>query len=282
LNHSEILRVGIFYHPRKPESLDLAQAMADMLKSCGRTGWIASSWDQEAISDRVSSLHLIVTLGGDGSILRAAREGSRYQVPILGVKMGRISFLGEVEPTHWEHPLLRVLEGDFWLERRMMLQSAVWRDGEPISNGHEALNDVVVSRGKLARLVRTAASVDGSLLATYSSDGVIVATATGSTGYAMAVGGPVLPPELSNILLIPIAPHLSLDRAVVLPQGVSVDLQVSTDHQAILTVDGQFLVELETGDLVRISASPYQAQFVRLQDRAYFYRTLMDRLSWEA
>jgi len=253
-----------------------------MLRSHDRTGWIASSWDQEAISDRVSDLDLIVTLGGDGSILRAAREGSRYQVPILGVKMGRISFLGEVEPADWEPPLLRVLEGDFWLERRMMLRSAVWRGGEPLSNGHEALNDVVVSRGKLARLVRTAASVDGSPLATFSSDGVIVATATGSTGYAMAVGGPVLPPELSNILLIPIAPHLSLDRAVVLPQGVSVELQVFTDHQAILTVDGQFLVEMETGDIVRIAASPYQAHFVRLQDRTYFYRTLMDRLSWEA
>jgi len=124
--------------------------------------------------------------------------------------------------------------------------------------------------------------VDGSHLTTYSADGVIVSTATGSTGYALAVGGPVLPPELKNILLIPIAAHLSLDRAVVLPQGATVELQIFTDHEAILTVDGQFLVELQSGDVVRIGASPYQAHFVRVQERVYFYKTLMDRLSWVA
>jgi NAD+ kinase len=150
-----------------------------------------------------------------------------------------------------------------------------------ISPAHEALNEVVVSRGRLARLVRVATRIDGSPLSTYSADGVIVSTATGSTGYALAVGGPVLPPELRNILLIPIAPHLSLDRSVVLPQGATVDLQIFTDHEAILTVDGQFQVELQSGDVVQIAASPHQAHFVRLQNRAYFYGTLMERLLWE-
>ena len=277
-----IKRVGIFHHPRKPESLALAEKIAEMLRQESREPWVSSSWDQEAIAAQVSDFDLIITLGGDGSILRAARLGARYDVPILGVKMGRISFLGEVSPDEWRETLQRVLSGDYWMEEHMMLQAVAWRGDTAISQAHEALNEVVVSRGGLARVVRTAARVDGSHLTTYSADGVIVSTATGSTGYALAVGGPVLPPELKNILLIPIAAHLSLDRAVVLPQGATVELQIFTDHEAILTVDGQFLVELQSGDVVRVGASPYQAHFVRVQERVYFYKTLMDRLSWVA
>jgi len=277
----EITRVGIFHHPRKPESLELAEAMAQMLRYRGCQPWVSSSWDKDAITAQVAALDLIITLGGDGSILRAARLGARHDVPIWGVKMGRVSFLGEVAPDGWEEPLGRVLAGDYWLEEHMMLRAIAWRAGVAISPAHEALNDVVVSRGGLARLVRIAACVDGCQLTTYSADGIVVSTATGSTGYALAVGGPVLPPELKNILLIPIAPHLSLDRAVVLPQGAAVELQIFTDHQAILTVDGQFLVELQSEDVVKVAASPHRARFVRLQDRAYFYKTLMERLRWE-
>lgn len=282
MSRQEITSIGIFHHPRKPQSLELAEQMSEMLLREGCVPWVTSSWAEDAIAAQASGLDLIITLGGDGSILRAARLGSRYEVPILGVKMGRVSFLGEVSPDDYRQALTRVLAGDYWVEEHMMLRAGVFRQETPICQEHEALNEVVVSRGRLARLVRTAASVDGSLLTTYNADGVIVATPTGSTGYALAVGGPVLPPELRNILLIPIAPHLSLDRAVILPQGAAVELQVFADHQTILTVDGQFLVELQNEDVVKIAASPHQAHFVRLQDRAYFYRTLLERLRWES
>lgn len=274
-------RIGILHHPRKPRSLTLAEEMADVLRRRGCQPWLNSSWDEAALAAQVATLDLIITLGGDGSILRAARLGARHGVPILGVKMGRVSFLGEIAPDDWEEPLAWVLAGEHWLEEHMMLRVAIWRSEATVNLVHEALNDVVVSRGSLARIVRIAARVDGSELTTYSADGVIVSTATGSTGYALAVGGPVLPPELRNFLLIPIAPYLSLDRAVVLPQGATVELQVFTDHQAILTVDGQFQVELQNGDVVRVAASPYLARFVRLQDQAYFYQTLMERLRWK-
>jgi len=274
-------RIGILHHPRKPRSLTLAEEMASMLRQRGCEPWVGSSWDEAAIAARVATLDLIITLGGDGTILRAARLGARHEVPILGVKMGHVSFLGEISPDEWEEPLARVLAGEHWLEEHMMLRVAAWRGDVAINRTHEALNDVVVSRGSLARIVHITARVDGSELTTYSADGVIVSTATGSTGYALAVGGPVLPPELKNILLIPIAPYLSLDRAVVLPQGATVELQVFTGHQAILTVDGQYQVELQSGDLVRVTASPHVARFVRLQNRAYFYQTLLERLRWK-
>jgi NAD+ kinase len=129
-------------------------------------------------------------------------------------------------------------------------------------------------------LITVEAWVDDGYLTSYRADGVIVSTPTGSTGYALAAGGPILPPELKNILLIPICPHLSLDRPVVLSQGATVRLEVHADYPAILTVDGQFEITLADGDHVEVRASQHVSQFVHTQERAYFYRTLMERLRW--
>lgn len=277
--------IGILHHPRKPESEELAQEMATLLKAQGCSPWLGSAWEEDAIRARLSDLDMLVTLGGDGTILRAARLGAGHAMPILGVKMGRLGFLAEVQPETWQEALIRVLEGDYWLERRLMLDVRMRRDGPALdAQGRElhyqALNEVVVSRGRLARLVRLATWIDGDYLTTYAADGAIVSTPTGSTGYALAAGGPILPPELRNILLIPIAAHLSLDRAVVLSEGATVALEVYSDHQVILTVDGQFEVEVQDGDQVVVRASGDSAHFVRMRSPAYFYRTLMSRLKW--
>ncbi len=277
----EIRHVGILHHPRKPESLRLAADIASYLEVRGIKAWLGSAWDEAGVSQEMQALDMIISLGGDGTILRAARMASSYGVPILGVRMGRVGFLAEVDPMDWEGPLSRIISGDFWLEVRMMLQTYFVRDGERSGATYEALNDVVVSRGSLARIVRIHTYLDDAYLTTYAADGLIVSTATGSTGYSLAVGGPILPPELKNILLIPIAAHLSLNRAVVLSQGTMVRMQVFSDHQIILTVDGQFEVELQNGDEVVVGVSPHVARFVRTQDRGYFYRTLMERLKWQ-
>jgi NAD+ kinase len=200
-----------------------------------------------------------------------------HDVPVIGINMGRLGFLTELEPDEWTRALPRLVEGDYWLEERMMLYAEYHR-GEKRRGQYVALNDVVVSRGSLARIVRLQTHIDGSELTTYAADGLIVSTATGSTAYALAAGGPILPPELRNFLLIPIAAHLSMNRAIVLGQSDTVEIQVQTDHQAVLTVDGQFEYVLLDGDWVTVQASPHASRFVRLQDRTYFYRTLMDRL----
>jgi NAD+ kinase len=132
----------------------------------------------------------------------------------------------------------------------------------------------------MARVVRLETYINGGFLTTYTADGLIVATPTGSTAYALAAGGPILPPELENFLLVPLASHLSLDRAIVLSKGASVNVQVATDHTCILTIDGQLEIEVEDGDEVVMSASPSVGRFVRLQEKNYFYRTLMSRLGW--
>jgi NAD+ kinase len=299
--------IGLLHHPKKPESLILADEMRRYLVERACQVWSGSAWDEPRALAQVADLDLLITLGGDGTMLRAARIGSSYGVPILGIKLGRVSFLGEVAPDNWQEPLGRMLAGDFWLEDRMLLDVVVTsRDAAPDAeavvppgNAHTAepavqpdvfrspvplrylaLNDVVITRGGLARLITVDAWVDQSYLARYRADGVIVSTPTGCTGYALAADGPILPPELKNILLIPICPHLSLDRPIVLSQGATVTLRVEAEHPPILTVDGQFEVTLAEGDRVDVRASEHVSQFVHMQDRAYFYRTLMERLRW--
>jgi NAD+ kinase len=272
-------RIGLLHHPILPASQPLAELMARLAREHGVETWIGSTWDTEAVCREIHDLHLLVTLGGDGSILRAARMACGQGVPVLGVNLGRLGFLTELEPDQWQDALPRLIGGEYWIEERMMLYAEYHR-GEQCRGQYEALNDVVVSRGSLARIVRLETHIDGSYLTTYHADGLIVSTATGSTAYALAAGGPILPPELRNILLIPIAPHLSIERAIVLAQGAEVRIQVHTDHQAILTVDGQFEYELLDADWVTVRASPHISRFVRLQDRPYFYRTLMERLRW--
>jgi NAD+ kinase len=269
-------RIGLLHHPKLPATQPVAEQMARETEALGAAAWIGSTWDEEAVALEIAQLDLLVTLGGDGSILRAARMAGAYGVPVLGVKMGRLGFLAELEPDQWSAALPRLLAGEYWLEERMMLHAEYHHRED--SRQYEALNDVVVSRGSLARIVRLETYIDGSYLTEYAADGLIVATATGSTAYALAAGGPILPPELPNILLIPIAAHLSISRAIVLGQGNTVTIQVHTDHQAILTVDGQFEYTLQDEDWVTVQASPHISRFVRFQDRMYFYRTLMERL----
>ena len=269
-------RIGLLHHPKLPATQPLAEAMAREAEALGLTAWIGSTWDEPMVADEIAHLDLVVTLGGDGSILRAARMACRQNVPVLGVKMGRLGFLAELEPDQWTAALPRLLAADYWLEERMMLYAEYHR-GED-SRHYEALNDVVISRGSLARIVRLETFIDGSYLTTYAADGLIISTATGSTAYALAAGGPILPPELQNLIIIPIAAHLSMNRAIVLGRNDTVEVEVHTDHQAILTVDGQFEYALQDGDRVTVQTSPYLSRFVRLQDRTYFYRTLMERL----
>lgn len=271
--------VGVLYHPKLAESRVMAAELLEFIEGLGASAWVMSSWNKTAIEEKLTELDLLITLGGDGSLLRAARLTCQHNIPILGVNMGRLGFLVEVQPAEWRDRIRQTLLGEYWIEERMMVHAEHCRDGEVV-DFYEALNEIVISRGQLARVVRLDTYVDGGFLTTYTADGLIIATATGSTAYALAAGGPILPPELQNFLLIPLAAHLSLDRALVLSKGVTVRVRVSTDHTAILTGDGQFEIELANGDEIIMSAGPWVGRFVRLHKKNYFYRTLMQRLGW--
>jgi NAD+ kinase len=278
--------IGILHHPKKPESLELAYMIGRYLEAAGiRDIWHESAWDLETTAAHLPKVDLLITLGGDGTLLRAARIGAPYAVPMLGVKMGRLGFLAEVQPNDWEAPLAAILAGRYWVEERLMVRMHVERPNadtgvSEVICSYDALNDVVLSRGNLARVVRISVELDGGHLTTYTCDGLIVSTATGSTGYALAVSGPIMPPELRNILVIPIAPHLSMDRAVILSEGATIRLQATSDYPPMLTVDGQVVVEVQEGDQVLVVGSPHLARFIRVRERSYFYQTLMDKMQW--
>jgi len=166
----------------------------------------------------------------------------------------------------------RLLNGESWIENRFMLRVEHLRAGDVLGTW-QALNEAVVGRGQYLRPVKLAASADGHVLTSYIADGLVVATPTGSTAYALAAGGPILPPELRNMLIVPIAPHLSVDRAVVLAEGTSISIDVKSEN-AVLSVDGAMPTGLAEDDRVDIRAAGYAARFVRFGDAGYFYRNL--------
>lgn len=260
-------------YPKMPEAFAEVQAISAFLKEKGMDAPYGSLYDVE-LRKRIKKgeFDMLIALGGDGSVLRAGHLCAPAGVPILGVNLGRLGFLIQVDRKEWRGYFEKLLNGEAWIENRMMLHAEHTRAGESLGHSN-ALNEVVVARGQNLRPVRLTASVDGRHLTSYVADGLIASTATGSTAYALAAGGPILPPELRNILLVPIAPHLSVDRAVVLSEGSSVSIVVKSEN-AVLSVDGQPPTPLMEDDHVNVTAADVTAQFVRFGDPGYFYRNI--------
>lgn len=266
-------RIVVTAYPKMPEAFTEAEAMSAFLQQKGMEAPVGSLYD-EGLRKRVKQgeFDMLITVGGDGSVLRAGHLCAPSNVPILGVNLGKLGFLIQIDRKEWRGYFERLFNGEAWIENRMMLKAEHIRAGESLGMSN-ALNEVVVGRGQNLRPVRLTALVDTRQLASYVADGLIAATATGSTAYALAAGGPILPPELRNILLVPIAPHLSVDRAVVLAEGSSVSIMVKSEN-AVLSVDGQPPTPLMDDDQVRVAVADVTAQFVRFGDPGYFYRNI--------
>ncbi len=272
-------RIGILGHPLRPETGEVGEQVARSLRERNIDIWQRSSWDETSIRSLIAESDMVVAIGGDGSMLRAARICAKASVPVFGINTGHLGFLTEVSPSGWDEALDALLAGNYWIEQRMMVYAEAWRGDVCLRHDH-ALNDVVISRGARARSVILETYIDGVWTTTYHADGLIVSTPTGSTAYALAANGPILPPELENILVVPVAAHLSFDRALVLDQGATVEVVVAPDTRADveLNVDGERVASLENGDAVIVQSSDYRGQFVRLRDRHYFYRSILDRM----
>jgi len=272
-------QIAVVIFSRLERGKKAGDAIADFCRSRGVSASVHPLNDPALTRAlKQNEIDMMIVLGGDGTMLRAGHLCAPLEIPILGVNMGRFGFLTEVEAELWKEALPRVLDGNFWLEKRMMLR-AVHKRNEKILDEWNVINEVMVGRGAIVRPVHLRTTVDNTYLTTYVADGLIVATATGSTAYSMAVGGPILAPASRNLLIIPVAPHLSFDRAVVLDEGSVVGIELETSHEASLSVDGHTPVALLDDDIVEVSAGENTVQFVRTQESGFFYRKLMSLMN---
>lgn len=271
--------IAVFYNSSIPEAAPLAGEIRDWLVEKDIDVWLGETSQRAKLEQIIDGLGLIVVLGGDGTTLLGARIAAPHEVPIFGVNLGRVGFLSEATPTAWQGKLGSVIRGEFWIEKRLMLSAAITRDDRPIAV-LSALNDIVVSRGSMVRVVRFHLFVDGDHVITYTADGLIAATPTGSTAYSMAAGGPLLPPRLQNFLVLPVAPHLSFERPIVFHQEAKIKIRVEMEHEAIATADGQDAIDLQSGDEVTIGKHTCESHFARVDEPSYFYHRLMQHLSF--
>ena len=270
-------RVGILYHPIIEDAYALAKELEQFLTTEGVSVWLCSAWEGEKARAQVNGTDLMLSIGGDGTILRAAQAVVLSPTPVTGINLGKLGFMTELSADEAMAKLPALLAGEGWIDERAMVEAELSPSDQEPPRVFYALNDVVVSRGAIARVVHVDASVDGELLTTYKADGVIVATATGSTGYSLAAGGPILHPQAMELLLIPMLPHLSSDYCLVLPSSAVVKLRVSSAHQAVLSIDGHINLPLNSGATITVKHSSATARFLRIHPNT-FYSSLELRL----
>jgi NAD+ kinase len=265
-------RVGVTFNPRLGGARDLALQLRDDIMTRG----VDVSLDEEDDGAPLPGCDLVIVLGGDGSVLRCAHRVLEAGTPILGVNLGRLGFLTELDGHQVSERLDDVLSGRGRVEERAVLRAEV-SGKDRVFHG---LNEAVVGRATLSRAIQLAVDVDGTRIADYRCDGVIVATATGSTAYAVSVGGPILYPESSDLIIVPVAPHLSAEHPVLVPGNETVHVTLEPGQQAVLSVDGQADFELHEGDSVKVSLSDYKARFLRFKPRSDFYVRMAAQLGW--
>jgi len=233
-----------------------------------------------AAADIPSRADMVVVLGGDGTLISTARTIGERDIPILGVNLGSLGFLTEIALDELYPALEKCLKGDFRVSERLMLHSVVIREGKETAS-HLVLNDVVINKGALARIVDLKTKVNSLDLTTFKADGLIISTPTGSTGYSLSAGGPIVNPSMNCIVITPICPHTLTNRPLVIDDGSVVEVTVNSldDEDIYLTLDGQVGLELKSGDTIRVRRSSHTAKLVMSKERNYF-AVLRTKLKW--
>ena len=225
-----------------------------------------------------NGVDLVIVLGGDGTMLSVARRLAPAEVPLIGINLGRLGFLTDIPLARMEPVVASMLDGRYVEEQRTLIAARV----ERLAGGHETalgLNDVVVNRGALGSLIEYAIEIDGRFVFTMRADGVIVATPTGSTAYALSAGGPIVAPEVPAFALVPVAPHALTHRPIAVPDHATIAITVQHGRDASVHCDGQAHFELGEGDRVVLTRAPYRARFLHPEDHDYF-AMLREKLHW--
>lgn len=278
-------RIGIIGKSGRPEPAEIAKEIIPWLKQKSAEIFVDIETSQTIgikgyLRSEIPKLaDLVLVLGGDGTMLSVARLVCEKGIPILGINLGGLGFITEVQRTEIYDALERVFSGQYTLEERMMLNAYVVRHGERIA-GYTTLNDVVINKGALARIIDLETFVDKRYVSTFRSDGLIVSTPTGSTAYCLSAGGPILFPTINSIVLIPICPHTLTNRPIVLPDTVIVEITLkSLVEDVFLTLDGQVGFSLRQNDTVIIEKSPHKTRLLIPFERDFF-EVLRTKLRW--
>jgi NAD+ kinase len=278
-------KIGIICKPGRPEPLDI---LKDLLPWLRRRGY-ETAIDSDAASalgvegqtreDIATGVDAVLVLGGDGTMLGVSRLVAERGIPILGVNLGSMGFITEVNREEIYEAIDTMLSGTCSVEERLMLSAAIRREGERIAE-YTVLNDVVINKGALARIVDLDAFINGVYVTTFKADGLIISTPTGSTAYSLSAGGPILYPSLDSILVTPICSHTLTNRPIVLPDNFTIQVILKTFSEDVyLTLDGQMGFSLRKGDVIEVNKSPYKTKLFIPCERDYF-NILRTKLKW--
>ncbi len=270
--------VGFVYHPQINAELPDVRQARDRLEKRGFRVWTHRARREERAGCMEADLdgtRLLVSFGGDGTLLWTARQAAPARVPVLGVNLGRLGFLVQVELRDVVAAIDRWVSGDFRLQRRALLEARTRRTGE----GFVALNDVVVHKGVEVNLIRIEVQVDGDPAGRFDADGAIVSSATGSTAYALSLGGPILHPDVRDLVFTPLNPHSLFNRPIVLPSSAKIVIRLPSEP-AVLTCDGQMTANLDAGSEVDVSLGAGFVELVRFHPERGFFDVLREKLRW--
>lgn len=275
----QLKAVSILFNPAVPNAAGLMEAISEMLRERGlAVGSCAIEHESKAVAC-IAGTDLIVTLGGDGTLLRTAHFAAPLGIPILGINLGKLGFLCDMGPDNVLDQLPLYLDGQAEIEERLMLQMTHQRQRKSMTSGH-ALNDVVLGHASIASLVRVHASINGNLLTTFAADGVIVATPSGSTAYSFAAGGPIVHPADQHLLLTPISPHKPRFGSFVAPANAVITLELETALPAVMSIDGADEMMVQSGDVIEVRESPYKTRLLRRDSERYFFQALRSTLKY--
>lgn len=273
-----VRRMGFAYNPTIEDAVELGERAAGWCRMRGIDHWTVPAGETAELVQRLHGTDVLVVLGGDGTFLRAAQAVAEVDVPLLGINLGKVGFLSKAEADQLEAVLEHLHSGAYVIRERMGLAGSILPAGRESDARFTALNDIVVARGSLARVVRLAVTIDESHLATFIADGLIIASPTGSTGYSFSAGGPILDPHGRNLVVTPIAGYLSAIRSIVVSPEQVVRARIIDAHEALVSIDGREDHRVEVGDVVEVRALERPIRFVEPSGAMPFWDLLRTKV----
>jgi len=279
-------KIGVFCKPKAPSATDILGRLIPWLRKQNYhifldTGTAAiinetSSYEKREISQQAD---LLIVLGGDGTLLSVARAAHPHNIPILAVNLGSLGFLAEISIEELYPTLENILAGKFEIENRMLLNACIWRNGEKVED-HNVLNDVVINKGAVARVINLQVLVNGQYMTSYRADGLIIATPTGSTAYSLSAGGPIIHPSMHTLVLSPICPLMLTNRSILIPDQSKIQVKLAAEYDDVrITLDGQESYDMKGQDILEIKKTKTTLQLIRGPNKNY-YQILRDKLHW--